>query len=372
MFPFCAFGLVSIPLLLTLKPKTETMREKLARVDWIGGFLFIASATLFLISISWAGVQYAWKDKTTLIPLCLGIGGLAGTCFWEAKFAKEPFLRRSLFWRPSSVATYLCGALQGLVIYGQLYYGPFYFLSVKGYSPLHTGLALFPVMITLVPGSVVVGNLVTRLNNYRYAIWGGWFLTTVASGLMILWDVDTSIAQWAVTLVILGFGHGAILNAQNFATQAMCKPGEEGAAAAMYGFMRQFGTALGVCIGGSAFQNVMSLKLSWQGLPDEIAKNAEGYVEQLWAMPDDPQRTTILNAYVFGFRGVYAVYVGAAGVALVVSVLGIEHYDMNKEIVTEHKLHENRVSKIFEGRRSDAVSVQTVSTTKEGSHGNAN
>lgn len=361
MFPFCAIGLISVPALLTITPKTETTREKLGRVDWFGGFIFILSATSFLISISWGGVQYDWNDKATLIPLCLGISGLIATCLYEVKVATEPFLRRSLFWRSSSIATYFCGAVQGLVIYGQLYYCPFYFLSVKGYTAVHTGLALFPVMFTLVPGSVIIGNLVTRFNNYRYPIWGGWFLTTLASGLMMLWDVDTPIAQWAATLVILGFGHGAILNAQNFATQAMCKPGEEGHAAAMYGFMRQFGTALGVGIGGSAFQNVMSLKLSWDGLTNEIAKNAEGFVTQLWAMPDTAQRTTILNAYVFGFRGVYAVYVGIAATALFVSLLGTKQYDMNKAIVTDHKLRDNRVSRIFDGRMSGIVSVKTVS-----------
>lgn len=116
MFPFCAFGLVSIPMLLTLKPRTATIGEKLARVDWMGGSIFISSATLFLIAVSWGGVQYTWSSPATLAPLCLGILGLSGTYVWEAYFAKEPFLRRSLFWQLSSVATYFCGAVQGLVV----------------------------------------------------------------------------------------------------------------------------------------------------------------------------------------------------------------------------------------------------------------
>ncbi|KAH8664348.1 major facilitator superfamily transporter [Xylariales sp. PMI_506] len=359
MFPFCGFGLVAIPSLLTLKPRTETMVEKLGRVDWVGGGLFMASATLFLVAISWGGVQYDWNSAATLVPLCLGITGLGCVYVWEAKFAKEPFLRPSLFTKLSSMATYFCGAVQGLVIYGQLYYVPFYFLSVKGYTPVHTGLALFPVMFTLVPGSVIVGGLVTRTNNYQWAIWSGWVMLTLGSGLMLMWDVDTSIAQWAVTLVILGFGHGAILNAQNFATQAMCDPGEEGAAAAMYGFLRQFGMALGVGIGGSAFQNIMSLKLKWEGLSTDIAKNSEGFIPELLAMPAGAEKTSILDAYVFGFRGVYAVYVGIAGAALMISLL-IKKYDMNKEIATEHKLEDNRVSKMFENRLSQ-IGTATVS-----------
>jgi MFS family permease len=365
MFPFCAFGLVSIPLLLTLKPRTETMREKLARVDWTGGMIFLSSATLFLIAISWGGAQYSWKDKATLIPLCLGVAGLGLTYIWESLFATEPFLRRSLFWRPSSIATYFCGMVQGLVMYGQLYYVPFYFLAVKGYSPVHTGLALFPVMFTLVPSSVIAGNLVTRTNNYRYAIWIGWLMAAIGSGLMIMFDMNTSIAQWAIPLVVLGLGHGAILNAQNFATQAMCQPGEEGAAAAMYGFMRQFGMALGVGVGGSAFQNVMALKLSWEGLPEDIAKNSEAYVDRLWALPDQVLRTQIIKAYVFGFKGVFSVYFGIATVALLVSLVGIKQFDMNKAVVTDHRLHQSRLTNMLDASSQRTSVMNLVPRSKD-------
>ncbi|KAJ9129969.1 hypothetical protein NKR23_g12400, partial [Pleurostoma richardsiae] len=168
----------------------------------------------------------------------------------------------------------------------QLYYVPFYFLAVKGYSPVRTGLALFPVMFTLVPGSIATGLLVTRTNDYTRPVWAGWSLTTLACGLMLLWDGGTPAAVWAVTLVVLGLGHGAVLNAQNFATQAMCGRGEEGRAAAMYAFLRQFGMAVGVGVGGSTFQNAMALKLGREGLPRDIAAQSAGFVAKLQQLPD--------------------------------------------------------------------------------------
>lgn len=210
-------------------------------------------------------------------------------------------------------------------------------------------------MFTLVPGSIVTGALVTRLNNYRWAIWTGWVVCAVGSGLTVLWDLDTPVWQWVVTLVVVGFGHGAVLNAQNFAAQAMCRPGEEGAAAGMYGFVRQFGTAVGVGIGGSAFQNVMARKLQWEGLPSTLADNAEVFVETLREMPDGtPAKLRILGAYVYGFHGVLGVYVAAAGLAFFVSLF-IKRYDMNKAIDTEHHLQENRASRLLAGDRDKAA-----------------
>lgn len=351
MFPFCGFGLVAIPFLLTLKPKVETLGDKLARVDWIGSFIFMGSATSFLIAISWGGTQFAWSSAQTLAPLIIGVAGLVGTAIWERYMAKEPFLPHSLFYNTSAIAAFICSSFQGLVLFGQLYYVPMYFMSVLAYSPIHTGLALLPVMVTLVPASIVTGVLVTRFNGYRWPIWVGWVILTVGCGLTTMWKTDTHIAVWVITLIILGFGHGSILNAQNFASQAICADGEEGAAAAMYGFMRHFGTALGVGIGGTAFQNIMALKLQWLGLSTEIAKNAEAFISQLQSMPASPEKTQILDSYVYGFKGVYCVYLGISGVAFFISLL-IKHYDMNKELRTDHQLEDNNIAKAVDKRLS--------------------
>lgn len=363
MFPFCGFGLVSVPALLTLKPKAETIGEKLMRVDFIGAFIFISSSTSFLISISWGGSQFSWTSVQTIAPLVIGVAGLVGTWAWERFGAREPFLKHTLFNNASAVATYVCGAAQGLIIFGQLYYIPLYFMAVLGFSPTHTGLALLPVAFTLVPGSIVTGVLVTRFANFRWPIWLGWLVLTLACGLTLLFDKHIGPAVWVVTLVVLGFGHGAILNAQNFASQAICNDGEEGSAAAMYGFFRHFGTALGVGIGGSTFQNVMSMKLGWEHLPKDIASNAEAFIPRLLAMKDsDPTKSGILDAYVFGFRGVFLVYLSLSAAAFVLSLL-IRHFDMNKGIGSEQTLCDNRISRMMETKVVARESVKTADST---------
>jgi hypothetical protein len=237
--------------------------------------------------------------------------------------------------------------LSGSQLYGALYYGPLYFLSVKEDSPLTTGVSIFPTTCSLIPASVIVGIVVSRLNHVRWAIWSGWLVTTLGTGLMILWDVDTSKAAWAPILVVLGLGHGLVLNAQNFATQAIALPKDEAAAAAMYAFLRSLGMAVGVGVGGSVFQNVMKRKLVQFGLPVEIARNAEGYIAVLHTLPaDSAMKSQVLESFVYGLRGVYGLYCGMAGLAGILS-LAIRHFDLDKELETEHKLEENRLSRII-------------------------
>ncbi|KAJ4546978.1 hypothetical protein HRR77_004518 [Exophiala dermatitidis] len=389
MFPFAGIGLVFVPLFVRLKPRkaAATWKEMFNRIDWLGGFLFISSATSFLIAVSWGGVQEPWGSWRTIVPLTIGGLGLIATMLWERFGALHPFLRHSLFERPSAVAVYACSFAQGLLLYGQLYYIPFFFESVKLDTPIRTGVSLLPVMLTLIPASVVVGSIITRLGHYRWAIWAGWTLATLGTGLTILWDENSSLAARVITLVILGLGHGLLLNSLNTASQAVAgdevvshkrdtdkgardhgvtdngardhgvtdngardngvsdsvSVSNQGAAVAMYAFLRSFGMAVGVGIGGSMFQNVMKHKLLELGLSPEIAVHAESYIAVLRNMgPDNPARAAVTAAYVHGFKGVFGFFCALAGTALLVSVVFVSHYELNtitRELSGEHTLN---------------------------------
>ncbi|KAI1264633.1 major facilitator superfamily transporter [Xylariaceae sp. FL1019] len=342
MFPILAFGLIAVPFLLTLKPKEATVKEKMARIDWIGSVIFTGSATSFLIAVSWGGSEYDWQSVQTLVPLIVGFLGLITTVVYEAKWAQNPFLRRSLYHDTSSVVVYVAGCIQGLVMYGLLYYGPFYFQSVKQFSPLLTGVAMLPATLTVTFGGIICGRLVTRFNNYRWFVVVGWFIASIGSALFVVWPYNNSAPVWVITYLLAGTGQGLVLNAQNFASQANCKPGDEAQAAAMYAFARQFGMALGVGIGGTAFQNVMSLKLSWLGLPTEIAKDAESYVSVIPTLSGD-YKSHIIDAYNYGFTGVYSFYLAISVVALVITALFIKNYDMTRTHKSEHTLESVKV-----------------------------
>lgn len=71
MFPVCAIGLVLTPWLLTLKPPNATLREKFAKIDWVGGGLFIASSTSFLIG-KVVGTPQKICAKLIVLQACRG------------------------------------------------------------------------------------------------------------------------------------------------------------------------------------------------------------------------------------------------------------------------------------------------------------
>lgn len=121
-------------------------------------------------------------------------------------------------------------------------------MSVRGQSPTHAGIDLFPAVCFLVPGSIVVAALTARMGRFRWAIWFGWVITTIACGLLILFNTHTTIVLIAVALALFGIGSGMVLTSVNVGIQAISKVEDCAMAASMYGFFRSLGMPIGVAV----------------------------------------------------------------------------------------------------------------------------
>jgi MFS family permease len=211
-------------------------------------------------------------------------------------------------------------------------------MAVRFTTPTQSGIDIFPVTCLLVPGSIVVSFLASRLGRFRWAIWSGWVFSVAGCALLVLLDLDTDASVWATVLAIFGIGNGMVLTSVNVAIQAISHVENCGRAASMYAFMRSLGMALGVAVGGTVFQNVMSAKLDDEHLPEAIAHNAEAFVGQLVKLlPTDPTRIGALQAYLSGFRGVFWTMTAVAGAALVASFV-IRRHSMDKILESKYTL----------------------------------
>ena len=211
-------------------------------------------------------------------------------------------------------------------------------MAVRFTSPIAAGLAIFPFMCAFLPGSAIVSQLITRLGSFRWAIWSGWLLATLGAGLLILMDQNIKTPAWAGIEVVFGLGSGMVLSSINFGIQAIMKTEDCGRAACMYAFMRTLGMTIGVAVGGTVFQNLMAQKLADVALPVEISRNAEAYIAILQTMAaTDSARIGILQAYVHGFKGVFAVLTGVSGIGLLSSLL-IKHHDMNNILKSTYRI----------------------------------
>jgi MFS family permease len=207
-------------------------------------------------------------------------------------------------------------------------------MSVRGQTPTNAGKDLLPAMCLLVPGSIIVSIITSRLGRFRWAIWGGWAVTTLACGLLLLFDIHTSNTVLYSILAVFGIGTGMVLTSVNVGIQAISRPEDCSMAASMYGFFRSLGMPFGVALAGTIFQNAMSSHLAAAGLPAVIAHDSERWVYILRTTPVGPEKTAILEAYMKGFHFVFIMMTGIAGSALVVSFI-IRKFSMDKVLSTQ-------------------------------------
>ena len=206
---------------------------------------------------------------------------------------------------------------------------------MKNLSPALTGVGVLPLSCGLLPASVIAGLIITRTGRLRWAVWTGWGVTIVSTGLLYLLDQDIHTGAWISIFIAVGFGQGLILGPLVFAAQTIARARDVAQATAMYTFVRTFGMCLGVAIGGTVFQNLSSHYLGNDHLPPNITPNAEAYVTQLKNMPEHSEfRHSVLHAYARAFRGLFAVMTEFGGLMS----LAIGKHTMDKEQESGHTL----------------------------------
>ncbi|KAL1879606.1 hypothetical protein Plec18167_004067 [Paecilomyces lecythidis] len=359
-FPFIGVGVVLVLLFLKLNFIPTSLAEKLRRVDYIGTVLFIGSTASFLIPLSWGGVMYDWDSWRTLVPLIIGAVGLITFGAYEYYIASDPIIPPTIFQNRTAIVSFAGAVLQGLVLWCALYYLPLYYEAVKEYSPIVSGIALFPETFTVAPSAMVTGILITWSGRYRWAIWLGWAIATVGMGILCIVDVNTSIPGWIFLNLVPGLGLGILFPSIAFAVQASATPKNLSIAVAMFSFFRAFGQAIGVAIGGVVFQNRMHDNLlgypALAPLADAYSRDAAGLVQVIKKMPDGADKSDLKQAYTDSLRIVWAVSCAICGVAGLLSLL-TQKYDLNRALETNQGLKAEKSTGMSEEEGNDEAKL---------------
>lgn len=310
-----------VPIFLKLRLVPGSVVQKLKRVDWIGNFLFIASATSFLIPLTWGGVQYPWNSWHTIFPLIMGIGGLTGFCFYERRFAVEPTIRLDLLADYNLAYSLFAALVNALIVYGLLYFLPLYFEAVRGYNAILTGVALFPATFTVAPISILSGLIITKTGDFHVVTWIGWIATTLGCGILVLMDVDSQPAQWVFLCLCAGIGLGFLYTSLAFVNQSASDDKSMAFAISLFVFARALGQCIGVAICGVIFQNQMHKNLlaipSLAAQADDLSKDAASTVQTLRGLPASSEKTDLIQAYADSLKVVWGVMCALSGVAMV-------------------------------------------------------
>jgi hypothetical protein len=259
------------------------------------------------------------KTHMKQVPLILGIFGMVSFTLYERFLSKEPMVPSTIFANWSLRVTYFQTIIHGMILWSLLYYLPLYYEAIKGYSPIITGVAIFPETFTVAPASIAVGVIVSITGRYRWAIWVGWFLTILGTGVLYLMDVKTTVVQWIFLNLVAGLGTGILFPAMAFSIQSSIDIKDIAFGTAFYSFFRSFGQALGIAVGGTIFQNQIKKHILTYPLlapqAQAYSQDATALVDIIQGMQEGPVRDQLMQAYADSLKTIWIVMCALAAVA---------------------------------------------------------
>lgn len=108
-------------------------------LDILGAFLFVVGMGLALIPLSLTGSKNSerWQEASTIVMLVLGVVIVGVFFFWDAKFARIPFVPFRMIKERTVIAACLLSMLDFFHYSTFTIFFPSYLQVVGGYSPGH-------------------------------------------------------------------------------------------------------------------------------------------------------------------------------------------------------------------------------------------
>jgi EmrB/QacA subfamily drug resistance transporter len=235
-------------MILTQKFVPESKAPHPRRLDPIGQVLMILTLGLLVFGIIEAP-NNGWGS-----PLILGCFAGAAICgallvHFEVRHP-EPLIDLRFFRSPPFSGAAVVSICAFLSLGGFLFLNTLYLQDVRGYSPLHAGVALLPMAALMMVFSPLSGRLVGVRGPRLSLVVGG--LATLAAGLISAIPTgEPNDVRLFLGYALLGIGLGwANAAITNTAVSGMPRD-QAGVAAGVASTSRQLGSALGVAIIGS-------------------------------------------------------------------------------------------------------------------------
>ncbi|KAI1299913.1 multidrug resistance protein Fnx1 [Xylaria venustula] len=340
--PIAGFSLILLFLFLRVKYNKDTVRNTLRRIDIFGNSLLIASVTAILFALTYGGVEWPWSSGRALVPLILGVVGLASFLVLESsKLIPEPTMPMRMFSNRTSLGAFGLTLLHGILTYWITYYLPVYFQSVLEKTPIDSGVGLLPSAIGTLPFAMVAGTTLSRYGQYRPWHFIGFALCALGYGLLTRLDSHTTAGYWAGVQILVAAGLGVLFTTTLPAIQAPLPEADTAVTTATWGFLRSFGGIWGVAIPSAVFNSQVNNLLSRLSNPELRARLANGGAyslaskEFIPSFSSDPElKATVVSIYTDALKLSWQIAIGFCLLGFVLALV-IKEIPLRQEINTD-------------------------------------
>ncbi|KAM0559956.1 hypothetical protein ACHAPJ_003908 [Fusarium lateritium] len=301
--PFEGVALLGLFVMLKVNIEKEPLVGGLRSLDWVGFVLIIGGTICFLYGLeAGSGGLVAWNSALVICLLIFGVIILAVFMVWEAKVAKNPVIPIRIFQNRSNVASFAVANLHSFIFIAYDYFLPLYFQVILGFTPILSGVTLFPLILPMSASTLLGGFIVRRTGNYKVVILVGAVLMTLGTGLFISLGQHKEWAKLIVYELIAGLGCGVLFQNPMIALQTHVRQRDLAAAMSAYTFMRGLFVSISIVVGTVLIQRTVG------------GGNLTAVSE------DKEQGETDKQGYISSLRTMWAFYTALCGLMIVASL----------------------------------------------------
>ena len=264
-------GIPIIFLFIRLFPNAKKDGPK-RKIDVGGAVLIVLAIVPALLGLSWGGNQYEWSHPVVLGSLAFSAFMVFVFALYETRVA-DPILPLAVFKNRVVGIALLVILLTGFAMFGGIFFVPLLFQGVLGASPTASGSFLTPMMLGIVFGAAISGQVLSRTGGH-YRVQGILGLSIMGVGTLMLSRVsaETTHSYALISAVVMGFGLGTSFPLYTIAIQNGVPQQFLGIATSSAQFFRSVGGAIGLAVFGSymvrRFKDGMT-----QNLPSEASES---------------------------------------------------------------------------------------------------
>ncbi|MFF0088874.1 MFS transporter [Streptomyces canus] len=313
---------LALGLMLWLVPDSRDPNP--GRIDPVGVVLSVIGLVLLVYGIIKGGQLADFTDPTVLATIGAGLAVLVAFVVFE-KRSDHPSIDVTYF--KNKVFSAAIGAI-GLVFFalmGVTFFSVFYTQSVRGYSPLQTGLLMLPLAAAQLIFAPRARLVVDRFGN-RATTTGGMLLIAAMLVAFATLEADTPIWLLEVIFFLMGTGMAHIMTPTSVVIMQALPREKAGSASALSNTFRQVGGALGIAVLGSvlstAYRNSIESHLG--SVPAGVRHTAGESIEATLGVAAKlgPRGDALVGPANDAFlHAMHVTALGGAGVALVGAVV---------------------------------------------------
>lgn len=327
-------GAVAIAFVMITMPRVKTSATW-RDIDFLGAGALAAGLAPLLVAFSITR-DHDWGSLPVLG--LLGFAAVMLAVFYIIERGNDhPIVPFELFKNRTFSVAVIAGFLVAVGMFGAIVYVPLIYQGVLGIPATNSGLLITPMMVGLVFGSVLSGQLMMRIARYRFI--GTFAIALIALGTYLMSTITTSTSQIEVVrdLVIVGFGVGITFPLYLNSVQSAVDPRYIGVVTSQIQFFRNIGATIGTAVLGSILSQRLPVNIAAGidalHLPPQataLSPAGSGNIQTLF----DPVSLAAAKASVPPqFAGVFDAVIGAVRQALAATLHDLFLYAMGAALL---------------------------------------